>query len=89
MKPSERDFSKRLQWNSADSQRRSLKTGEIREILPNGLYVIRTLSGSDVIAHLDKSMRSGPVRLLIGDRVQFTPSQYHPSRGTIFGRDRD
>lgn len=60
--------------------------GIIEETLPRGLYAVRLEDGRRIRATLTTAARRVTVKLLDGDRVLLTVSEYDSSRGRITAR---
>ena len=55
----------------------NMGTGIIVEALPNTLFRVKLDSSEEIIlAYLAGKMRMNRIRVLIGDRVEFTQDQY-------------
>ena len=60
--------------------------GTVTESLPNDLFRVALDNGQTVRAHVSDRLRMSLVRVLPGDRVLVTLSEYDGSRGRITGR---
>lgn len=62
--------------------------GEVVELLPNAMFLIRLDQGHDVLAHISGKMRVNNIRVIKGDRVVVELSPYDLRRGRIRTRHR-
>lgn len=62
--------------------------GEVVELLPNAMFLVRLDQGHDVLAHISGKMRINNIRVIKGDRVVVELSPYDLRRGRIRTRHR-
>jgi translation initiation factor IF-1 len=62
--------------------------GEVVELLPNAMFLVRLDQGHDVLAHISGKMRVNNIRVIKGDRVVVELSPYDLRRGRIRTRHR-
>lgn len=54
--------------------------------LPNGMFLLRRIDGTEVVAHAAKDLRMAFTRLLPGDLVAVDVSPFDPSKARIANR---
>ena len=62
--------------------------GEIKELLPNMVFIVELENGLHVHAHLCGKMRMRNIRVLVGDKVKVEMSAYDLTKGRIIYRQR-
>jgi translation initiation factor IF-1 len=62
--------------------------GEVVELLPNAMFLVRLDQGHQVLAHISGKMRVNNIRVIKGDRVVVELSPYDLRRGRIRTRHR-
>jgi translation initiation factor IF-1 len=62
--------------------------GEVVELLPNAMFLVRLDQGHEVLAHISGKMRVNNIRVIKGDRVAVELSPYDLRRGRIRTRHR-
>jgi translation initiation factor IF-1 len=62
--------------------------GEVVELLPNAMFLVRLDQGHEVLAHISGKMRVNNIRVIKGDRVVVELSPYDLKRGRIRTRHR-
>ena len=62
--------------------------GEVVELLPNAMFLVRLDQGHNVLAHISGKMRVNNIRVIKGDRVVVELSPYDLRRGRIRTRHR-
>jgi translation initiation factor IF-1 len=62
--------------------------GEVLELLPNAMFLVRLDEGHEVLAHISGKMRINNIRVIKGDRVVVELSPYDLRRGRIRTRHR-
>lgn len=62
--------------------------GEVVELLPNAMFLVRIDQGHEVLAHISGKMRVNNIRVIKGDRVVVELSPYDLRRGRIRTRHR-
>jgi translation initiation factor IF-1 len=62
--------------------------GEVVELLPNAMFLVRLYEGHEVLAHISGKMRVNNIRVIKGDRVVVELSPYDLRRGRIRTRHR-
>jgi translation initiation factor IF-1 len=62
--------------------------GEVVELLPNAMFLVRLDQGHMVLAHISGKMRVNNIRVIKGDRVVVELSPYDLRRGRIRTRHR-
>lgn len=62
--------------------------GEVVELLPNAMFLVRLDQGHHVLAHISGKMRVNNIRVIKGDRVVVELSPYDLRRGRIRTRHR-
>ncbi len=62
--------------------------GEVIELLPNAMFLVRLDQGHEVLAHISGKMRVNNIRVIKGDRVVVELSPYDLKRGRIRTRHR-
>jgi translation initiation factor IF-1 len=62
--------------------------GEVVELLPNAMFLVRLDQGHEVLAHISGKMRVNNIRVIKGDRVVVELSPYDLRRGRIRTRHR-
>lgn len=62
--------------------------GEVIELLPSAMFLVRLDQGHDVLAHISGKMRLHNIRVIKGDRVVVELSPYDLRRGRIRTRHR-
>jgi translation initiation factor IF-1 len=63
--------------------------GEVKEALPNTMFLVQADNGLSVLATISGRMRRNYIRITPGDRVSLEVSPYDPSRGRITFRHRN
>ncbi len=62
--------------------------GNIREVLPNGMFRVEIETGRNILAHLSGKLRIRYVKIVKGDKVTVEMSPYDLTRGRIINRLR-
>lgn len=62
--------------------------GEVIDLLPNAMFLVRLDQGHEVLAHISGKMRMHNIRVIKGDRVVVELSPYDLRRGRIRTRHR-
>ena len=57
--------------------------GEVKEVLPNGLFRMELPNGHVVMAHVLRRLRPEAERLRVGDRVMIEMSPFDMSEGCV------
>lgn len=62
--------------------------GEVIDVYPGGHFLVRTVDGNEVKAHLSGKMRSHAIRVVLGDKVTVGISPYDLTKGRITYRQK-
>ena len=62
--------------------------GVIKEVFPGGNFLVETVAGTEVNAHLAGKLRRFHIRVVLGDRVTVAVSPYDLSKGRIVFRHK-
>ena len=59
------------------------ETGVVSEVMPKGLYRVKTAAGEMVICHLSRHAKMLSVHVLVGQRVRLQRAAANNARGRI------
>lgn len=81
-------MAKRFRGPQKEQEGKLYMDGEVKEALPNTMFLVQADNGLNVLATISGRMRRNYIRITPGDRVSLEVSPYDPSRGRITFRHR-